>query len=108
MRKINSCHRHRRVIIYPYNGSVNIFRLITKMQTITLVHATPGKFAKKKVETSSVATLRDLAAEMAARPAAEVRLVWRGQILQDSFQLDIINNGLVTIGRKANKNLVMS
>ena len=103
MRKINSCHRHRRVIIYPYNGSVNIFRLITKMQTITLVHATPGKFAKMKVETSSVAALRGLAAEMAARPAAEVRIVWRGQILQDSFQLDTINNGLVTIGRKDNK-----
>jgi hypothetical protein len=68
------------------------------MQAITLVHATPGKFAKRKVEASNVAALRDLAAEMAARPAADVKLLWRGQILQDSFQLHTINNGLVTIG----------
>jgi hypothetical protein len=75
------------------------------MLTITLVLATPGKFAKKKVEAGSVAALRDLAAEMAARPPAELKLLWRGQILQDSFQLDTINNGLVTIGRRFNFNL---
>ena len=69
------------------------------MQTkITLCHATPGKFAKKKVEAKSVAALRGLAAELAERPSSEVRLMWRGQVLQDSFQLDTINNGLVTIG----------
>jgi hypothetical protein len=68
------------------------------MQSITLCHAAPGKFSKKKVEAVSVAALRDLAAQMAERPATEVRLLWRGQVLQDSFQLDAINNGLVTIG----------
>ncbi len=70
------------------------------MQNITLCHAAPGKFSKQKVEAVSVAALRDLAAQMAERPAAEVRLLWRGQVLQDSFQLDAINNGLVTIGEQ--------
>ena len=70
------------------------------MQTITLVLATPGKFAKKTVETNSVATLRGIAAEMAARAPAEVRLIWRGQLLQDTCKIDTVsNNSLVTIGR---------
>jgi hypothetical protein len=68
------------------------------MPTITLCLATPGKFAKKKVETNSVAGLRGLAAEMAGRPTGEVRLLWRGQILQDTFLVDTLNNGLITIG----------
>jgi hypothetical protein len=78
----------------------NFRLLVFVMQSINLCHAGPGKFSKKKVEAVSVAALRDLAAQMAERPAAEVRLLWRGQVLQDSFQLDAINNGLVTIGEQ--------